>query len=151
MWKITTTNFKRTASVKISADAVRQNEKPFFAEYPVFCFSHVTNNKEYTFDCFSNDKRGELEARKALEELLEYLSRNSWLAITQKRKTGLGGYESIPYQSLKFQPREYEISCDEKVSVIRFGKQDAYRLIGKWKEPVFYIFGYDFHYNAYEH
>lgn len=151
MLKATKNNLKTSSSIKISADEIQRNAKPLFAEYPVFCFSHVTNNKDYTFDCFANDKHGELEARRALDGLLEYLSHNRWLVITQKRKNGLGGYESLPYQDLKFQPKDYAISCDEKVSVIRFGKQDAYRLIGKWKEPVFYIFGYDFNYNAYKH
>lgn len=95
--------------------------------------------------------RQEIEARQSLDGLLEYLSQRRWLQIIQGSKTGLGGYETLDYSRLKFSPKGCVVSDDEKVSVIRFGKNDSFGLIGQWKEPVFYVFGYDFDYSAYNH
>ena len=147
-------NNKKLKSFKnprLTSQGIEKNKTPIFSQYPAFCFSHVTNNTRYNFKFFGNDKNNELIARHSLDELLEYLSHRSWLQIMQTPKTGMGGYETLDYSSLRFAPIDFSISNDEKVSVIRFGKGDAFRIIGKWKEPIFFIFGYDFNYSAYNH
>ena len=142
---------KKSSQPRLTVQGIEKNKTPIFSQYPAFCFSHVTANKNYNFRFFGKDIRKELNARQSLDELLEYLSHKPWLQIIQGTKTGIGGYETLDYSTLRFSPRDYQISNDEKVSVIRFGQSDAFRLIGQWKEPVFFIFGYDFNYLAYKH
>lgn len=136
---------------QLRRQAVEDNKKTLFSEFPAFCFSHVTKNSHYNFEYFKNQKRDELEVRRALDALLEYLSQQKWITIIQSSKRGMGGYESIYYNMFKFSPKGCVITNDEKISVIRFGKDDSFRLIGKWEEPIFYVFGYDFDHSAYDH
>lgn len=140
---------KNSKKITVSfADIQRQEIAP--VEFPSFSFANVTKNKTYNFNCFTK-VRDEIEVRHQLDKLLVDLSINRWVDIIARKKEGFGGYESLTYDRLHFAPYNLPISDDEKISVIRFGNNDAYRLIGYWKRPVLYILGYDFNFSAYDH
>jgi len=140
---------KRT--IKVSKKDVEQNERLIYPNNPSFCFRPVTANKTHNFEYFKSDKHTELVVRQALDDVITYLSEREWVRIILGKKDGLGGYETLDYPRLKFSPKNFPISDDEKISVVRFGNGDAYRLIGYWKDPIFYVFGYDFNFSSYDH
>lgn len=118
--------------------------------YIHFCFAEVTSNKDYNFNYFAKNKSKELEARKSLDELIDYLSREKWHNVIALRKETKFGYETLHARKVAESIWKGKITPDGTVSVIRFHKQE-YRLIGIYKESVFYVFGYDFEHNAYDH
>lgn len=130
----------------ISATCLNDNKSP------VFSFAHVTSNKNYCFDFFNNN-RDNLECRKALDELLALLSNSAWKELSGRRKAIAGGFETLYFDFLNFQPQNIALKKDEKIFVFRFGKGDAYRLMGFKKECncTLYIIGYDFDHSAYDH
>lgn len=93
-------------------------------------------------------------ARIALGELLEELSKNTWQELTQRSKYQKGGFEKIPYSSCKESIfNKFKITPDTSIYSFRFGKGDAYRLLGIKPTSChkLNILGYDFDYSAYDH
>lgn len=137
---------------KVSLRDILDKETPE-VKCPSFSFSYLTKNKSYNFRHFEKvcNIRQEAEVYRQLDKLLLDLSINRWVDIICRDKEGFGGYESLTYDRLYFSPNNLPLSSDTKISVIRFGNDDAYRLIGYWKNPTLYILGYDFNHSAYDH
>lgn len=116
-----------------------------------FCFRYITTNRGYTFNRFQKDFRRENTIRKELDELLLYLSNNSWQEVISCRKRSRYGYETIQYSRICFKANPPgQFAPDITVSVFRFCNQEC-RLLGVWEEPVLYVIGYDFDHSAYNH
>ena len=116
-----------------------------------FSIAYLTKNKNYNFEHFGSSRlRDELEARKALDELLQVLSCSSWMSILQRRKRDFGGVETLSARAIHFTPSDGTVSEDEKYLSFRFFSQ-KYRLLGRKIGSVLYIVGFDFDYSAYNH
>ena len=119
-------------------------------EYPIFCFKHLTTNKDYCFKYFQNNK--DLEQAKAiiLDDIIKLQSK-TWLALgMESKKTG---FETISYNQLNFKPTNLDLSNDTKLIVFRINGQN-WRLIGYKSDnfkSVLHIIGFDFKYTAYKH
>lgn len=119
-------------------------------EYPIFCFRHLTTNKNYSFEYLKNNKDIELAKVKILDKIIELQSKN-WLELGLKNKTT--GYETITYNQLNFSPFNIELYKDSKLIIFRINNQN-WRLIGYKSDNfkgVLHIIGFDFYYSAYKH
>lgn len=117
-----------------------------------FSYAHLTTNKRYNFDYFQGDLRKEIEARRGLDELLQTLSKSTWLEIGQRNHKSFGGRELLKREEIYFEPSGEGLTADEKVCVFRFKSSDC-RLLGIRENggDVLYIIGFDFKFNAYDH
>lgn len=146
---------KKTSHSKISKDVVSNYDCWNSEKFVLLSFAFVTGNKDYNFNYFESSRaREELSARIALDELLEELSKNTWQELTQRSKYQKGGFEKIPYSSCKESIfNKFKITPDTSIYSFRFGKGDAYRLLGIKPTSChkLNILGYDFDYSAYDH
>lgn len=141
-------NIKRFKQSAFNKNDITKNSS---IKIPGFNFQYVTTNKKYNFEKFKNEPRREVDVRHQLDELLQFISKRSFIELMQNRKNGLGGYETIYSSELRFKPSGIALTEDTKISSIRFGNADAYWLIARWEEPILYVYGYDFDHNAYDH
>lgn len=116
-------------------------------DYPVFSFKHITTNKKYNINYF-NKARDKAKAYGALFYIIDVLQNRSWLESMNSDKKS--GFETIPYKELKFSPKNFTLTKDDKLLVVRFCR-DNYRMIGMKEDNVFHVFGFDFNYSAYNH
>lgn len=119
-------------------------------DYPVFCFKHITNNKNFNFKFFK-DKNQSLDMYKEFYKKLCELSNITLekLHVLDKKN----GLEYINRKALNFEPNNYILSEDDKFISIRFCKE-KYRMIcikSKVNKDVLHIIGFDFNYKAYKH
>lgn len=120
---------------------------------PSLSFRYLTDNKKFNFQYFRENKTELGEMAPALFERLVEITSRSW---EENRALGKyeGGYEVIPYRELKFHA---DSSCDlltenSQILVFRYsGKR--YRILGfrDGQNPVYYIIGFDFDHDAYNH
>lgn len=113
-----------------------------------FSFVYLTDKKEFNFE--SLDKGKKREWHSALVDRMVEISRESWLAWLNRPKEV--GIETIFASELRFSPKGYTFSPDEKVAIFRFKSQEG-RIIG-FKEnqvPIYYVIGFDLDYSAYDH
>ena len=119
-------------------------------EYPIFCFKHLTTNKDYCFKYFQNNKGLEQAKAIILDDIINLQSK-TWLALgMESKKTG---FETISYNQLNFKPANLDLSNDTKLIVFRIYGQN-WRLIGYKSDnfkSVLHIIGFDFNYTAYKH
>ena len=109
---------------------------------------YLTDKKEFNFE--SLDKGKKREWHSALVDRMVEISRESWLAWLNRPKEV--GIETIFASELRFSPKGYTFSPDEKVAIFRFKSQEG-RIIG-FKEsqvPIYYVIGFDLDYSAYDH
>lgn len=116
-------------------------------DYPVFSFKHITTNNTYNIKYFKKT-REKAKAYGALFYTMDTLQNRSWLESMNldKRK----GFETIPYKALNFSPKNFTLTKDDKLLVVRFYR-DKYRIIGMKEDNIFHVFGFDFNYSAYDH
>lgn len=117
-----------------------------------FSFGHLTTNKNFNFEFFSNNTHDLLAAKAAILDRLQELSQKSWLYWQGLSKRQ--GIEMLLSDDIRFSPSGYSLSGDEKVIVFRFSFSGTdCRIIGVKKSPcsVFYIIGFDFDHSAYNH
>ena len=119
-------------------------------EYPIFCFRHLTSNKDYCFKYFKNNV--ELSKAKViiLDEIMKY-QHKSWLELGKESKKT--GFETISYSQLKFSLSGLDLSNDTKLIIFRINNQN-WRLIGYKSDnfkSVLHVIGFDFNYSAYKH
>lgn len=120
-----------------------------------FGFSHMTRNKNYTFDNVAVGNKS--AAYEALLNKLNYLCRID-IGEAGRRGKKLGA-ERIEYKQLSasFQrvcDTSAIVSKDSKVVVFQFGKHNNYRLICKDDlnhSNLMHIIGFDFDFSAYDH
>lgn len=139
---------KQSANSKISSNFV--NEK--CSQNPSFSFEHLTLNGGFNFEYFGKDSRARLEAKSAVYDRLQDISSQSWLYWGGINKRH--GYETIKADEMNFNPSNYEFSNDEKVFVFRLSYLgNDCRIIGVKKSPcsTYYVIGFDFNHNAYNH
>lgn len=117
-----------------------------------FSFAHITTNNKFCFKTFKNH-RDELIAYRYLFEILEELSQKTWVELLSKNK--FLGIETIPYGEIHFKASNEDnlVKNDTKIQIMRFGPNKKYRLLGFKldNDPTFFIIGYDFNFNAYNH
>ena len=120
-----------------------------------FSFCYMTSNSRYNFDYFVNSQKRESETIKAnLYDRFEQLSKMTWLELAGLPKKQ--GFETIPIDSLNFQPSHFSSGQEKKAVVFRFkgvNGKDC-RIIGIKEEhcsAVYHVIGYDFDYSAYDH
>lgn len=119
-------------------------------------FAFVTSKKQYNFNHYKKELRNELNARRALDELLEFITKRSWVELAGIPKEQLGGYETMAWDVIQSQ---HDLSIDgvilapdTKVHVFRFGSRD-YRVVGL-KDTACHemkIIAYDFDHSLYQH
>lgn len=139
---------KQVAVSKVSAD----NTSKKCSSNPSFSFEHLTSNTKYNFEFFGKDKNLKISAKAAVCDRLQEISQQTWIFWNSQRKAV--GIETLKADDLYFKPCGYDFSDDEKVIVFRFSflRNDC-RIIGIKKSPcsVYYIIGFDFNHNAYDH
>lgn len=138
---------KQTAEIKKAVHSA--NECP---SKPSFSFEHLTNNDSFTFDYFAKDKRARNAAKTAVYDKLEKISREDWIFWYNQGK--IAGIETIPANQINFEPYDYSLSDDGKVIVFRFSYDgNDCRILGITKSPcpIYYVIGFDFNHNAYDH
>ncbi len=120
----------------------------------IVSFAHVTENKDYNFNYFKNNRaRDNLDARKELDKLLASMTSKTWREAGELRKTDLGGYEIIPFDQFKsIQIKHMSVAKDTPIYIFRFNSQQ-YRLCGikEKKCNVLHIIAYDFDHSLYNH
>lgn len=134
----------KKSSDKPNISPNKQVEKSTIA----FSFKYLTDKKEYNFEALDKGKKREWHS--ALVDRMVEISRESWLTWLNLPKTV--GIETIFASELRFSPKGYSFSPDEKVAIFRFKSQEG-RIIG-FKEsqtPIYYVIGFDFGYCAYDH
>lgn len=139
---------KKISVPKISLTIPKENR-----EHISFSTEYLTTNKGYNFNYFSNGQmRDKLRAYNAFWELIGLWSNKSIQDISVLRRTIDGGFKKIPINSLRFSPNKYLVQDLTYVYSVRFCNTE-YRLIGFFKEKsaVFYVIGFDFAHNAYNH
>lgn len=146
---------KKCGSHKLSKDVATNYKCGNSEEYVLISFAFVTENKKYNFDYFRDSMhREEIAARRSLDRLLNELSINTWLALGQRSKYQIGGFEKIPCDSCNNSIfNKFPVSPDSNIHSFRFGDGDSYRMIGI--KPTnchrINILGYDFDHSAYNH
>lgn len=87
---------KKCGSHKLSKDVATNYKCGNSEEYVLISFAFVTENKKYNFDYFRDSMhREEIAARRSLDRLLNELSINTWLALGQRSKYQIGGFEKF--------------------------------------------------------
>lgn len=132
----------------------KQKEQSHSAQYISLTFAHVTTNKQYNFHYFGKNIRQELDARKALDELLKEISDNDWIALAKRRKDVLGGFERLYLKDITSIPiPNMVLTEDTEIYIFRFGKADAFRLccVKDLNSVVLHVIAYDFNYSLYNH
>ena len=120
-----------------------------------FSFFYMTSNSRYNLGYFSNSQKRETEIVKSnLYDRLEELSKLTWLELAGLPKKQ--GFETIPVDSLNFQPSNFSSSQGKKAIIFRFKGVNGNdcRIIGIKEEhcsAICHIIGYDFDYSAYNH
>ena len=144
MSKLKKQNVKSKVSSTPDVDKCPQNVS--------FSMEHLTKNKQYNFDFFSDDTHRKINAKAAVYDRLEELSKNTWLYWNGLSKNQ--GCETLKCDRIRFSPSGYIFTNDEKVIVFRFSFLGSdCRILGIKKSPcsVFYIIGFDFDHSAYDH
>lgn len=122
------------------------------SDYLTFSLAHITTNNKYCFKTFKNQSN-ELKAYQYLIEILEELSKKTWVELLSNNK--FLGIETMPYGEIHFKASNEGnlVKNDTKIQIIRFGPSNKYRILGFKLDnnPTFYIIGYDFNFNAYSH
>lgn len=139
---------------KIVKDEIPRPSKRCMDEldYPIFCFHHLTKNSKFNFSYFDNTNDKLRKAKKLLLRF-EELSSNPWGEIIKQDKTK--GFETIPYNQMRFTPHDLTVSNDSKMHVFRFGnRKDGGRIIGYKSDKchtIIHVVAFDFEFNAYNH
>lgn len=118
--------------------------------YPVFCFKHLTNNKNFNFEYFKIIKE-KTEAKGIILDKLIEIQNKTWFELHQMNKKV--ELETLSIEIINFEPNNYEFSKDQKVYVFRLNSQ-KWRMIGiksGHNNDVLHIIGFDFNFSAYRH
>lgn len=126
------------------------SENLILFNYPSFSFEFLTKQSEFNFDYFKNDSQSENEAKAALIDKFLLLSSEDWMSLEHLNKRT--GFELLPTKEIKINLNHLPFEKPQKLFVFRFDKQ-RFRLIGfkRNNNPVLYILGFDFDYDAYNH
>lgn len=116
-------------------------------EYIAISFRYLTTKKDYNFDYFGKNLENCREVKAKLLDRIAEISSSTWLDMQNLPKTT--GFETLCFDDIRFSPKEYIFSKEEKVYVLRACKD--YRIIGFKLGTVYYIIGFDFNYSAYDH
>ena len=130
--------------------AVNQTQRK---EHISLSWKYMTVNKNHTFEYFQKDMRKEVRAWRELSELIRHLNQSTWQNALSVSKYQKYGAETLESSCLKFSPKDYTFTSDQKVIVFRFGQGNDYRLIGVkgTDSNILYVIGYDFDFTAYNH
>ena len=141
---------------KISIHASKS--EPYCSQWKedvLFEFGHITDQKGYSLkDLFELDDG---KALKSYFELLEAISKTTWVELQTKSRLTKGGFETLEYwRFCKKIANEYnkEMSEDIKLHVFRFGNADKYRMIGYKSHNcsrVFHVLAFDLDHSLYDH
>ncbi len=133
-------------------------KEPYCAQWKediLFEFGHITDKKDYSLNVLLNS-----DDRKALQsyfELLSAISEATWEELKIRSKKIKGGYEMLEYSNfntLIANKYNSNMSLDTKLLVFRFGKGDAYRMIGYKSHNcsrVIHVLGFDLDFSLYDH
>lgn len=121
----------------------------------LFEFGHITTQKGYSLnDLFElNDNK----ALKSYFELIETISKSTWVELQTRSRFTKGGFETLEYwRFYKKIANEYnkEMSEDIKLYVFRFGNADKYRMVGYKSHNcsrTFHVLGFDLDFSLYDH
>lgn len=119
-------------------------------DYPSFSFEYLTNQSKFNFEYFKHDKTACEKAQAALIEKILLLSTFKWKELDNFSKKI--GFELLPKNEVKVKLNHINKEVPEQFMVFRFFKE-KYRIIG-FKEsnnPIYFIVGFDFDYEAYNH
>lgn len=135
---------------KIPHSEIPEEEISNLLDYPSFSFEFLTKQNEYSFNYFKHDLQASEQAKAALIDKFLVLSSEDWTDLEQLNKRT--GFEMIPAREVKISLDQIKVEKPTNLIVFRFDQQ-RFRLIGfKIKNnPVFYILGFDFDYDAYNH
>ena len=121
----------------------------------LFEFGHITNQKGYSLkDLFElNDKK----ALKAYFELLEAISKSTWVELQKRAKDTKGGFEMLRYDCFCKNIADVynrNMSKDTGLLIFRFGNADKYRMIGYKSHNcnrTLHVLGFDLDFTLYDH
>lgn len=120
--------------------------------HPLLSFAHVTTNKNYNFNYFKQSLRENLKAREKLDELLGFITGNTWTFLGSLPKEAHGGYETLAWGDIREMCiPNYPMTPDTTVYVFRFANK--YRMVGVKPSGCheLKIIAYDFEYGLYDH
>lgn len=136
---------KNKITPKIKHDDIIKNNCP---DSPSISFEHLTDRKD--FNLSNLEKYDKREWESALYERLVEITQQKWTYWQSlPKQTGL---ETIEVKEIKFSPKGYNFSPDEKVIIFRFNQQKG-RIVGIKKNcrSIFYIIGIEIKHDAYNH
>lgn len=117
-------------------------------------FEYLTDDDRYNLNYFQGDVKAHLNAYRKLHELLVKINQSSWVELRQLQKYTFGGFETLPYSSIKTSvlKKAIVLTPDTKVFSFRFGSS-GYRLLGFKADSchTLYVVGFDFNHSAYDH
>ena len=120
---------------------------------------HTSKSEPYCKQ-WKEDVLFELNDNKALKsyfELIETISKSTWVELQTRSRFTKGGFETLEYwRFYKKIANEYnkEMSEDIKLYVFRFGNADKYRMVGYKSHNcsrTFHVLGFDLDFSLYDH
>lgn len=120
-------------------------------------FGHITKQKKYCYEALLEKQKNDPLILQSFFRMIVEMSQLTWAELAHRSKFQIGGYE--PLSLWKFNVAIWDqldptMTEDVKLLVFRFGKGQAYRMIGYKSSGcrhALHILGFDLDYSLYDH